>query len=973
MSGRRIQSRRRGRAGGLGGVLVERDAELAAIEQRLAQARNGSGGIVLVEAPAGMGKSRLLTVAGDLARETGMQVAGGQGTRLEQDFPFGLAIQLFEPRWISADGAERERLLQGPARWAGQLLAGSTVPAGPFPGDQGYAVIHGLFRLACSVATAPADNGTAAKPLVMLVDDAQWADQPSLRFLAYLAQRIVDLPIALVIAVREGELSSDRQALAAVGNAVDADVLRPDPLSEDGVGAVVRDRFPDAEPAFWRACARVTDGNPFLLVGLLDQLRVNGAAPNAATGASLADLAPESVLHAVVSRLEAMPFEVTDIARALAILGDGAPVRRVALLAGLEVEAAVQAASTLAELHIFQADAPLSFVHPLVAASVRESMSPLARGQAHRRAAQILSEAGAPEEEIAAHLLMAPPDSDPEALALLRKAARRAVASGATATAVRILERALAEHPANDTYSELLGELGEAELHAGLPEAAERLHDAIEVTEESPRRAQLALSQGEALYDQRRYRESAEVLAQALANPGECDDGLVDELRASYIAASSFVPELRDELEARRAELVAAATEDLGTGQRRAFAHLALLAGMQGEDRTSVADLAEWAWGDGRLLVDDSPHRLSWPLVASALLFVDELERDIEICDAALMASQEADSPAATAMASYCRAWPLYKQGRIVEALAEARAALEARPANWQIHVRTAYGAVAACNIARGELDQAETGLMIVGDAQLRDTIHVPFLLDVRAQLRLAQVRPQEALADALEAGRLCESGLGLDNPGALAWRSTAALAHLAMGEPNEARELATEELERARRGHVTSVVVRDLRILGLIERGRRGIDLLSDAVTIGAGGPPRLEYIHALVDLGAALRRANHRAAARDPLRKGLELSYRGGATALADVARTELAATGARPRRAILTGIESLTPSELRVAELAGNGLTTRQISEALFVTPKTIEFHLRHIYRKLDVGSRTELAAVLTDGSIDRAEAG
>lgn len=901
-----------------------------------------------------------------------MQVAGAQGTRLEQDFPFGLAIQLFEPRWISADAAERERLLQGPARWAGELLAGSTVPMGPFPGDQGYAVIHGLFRLACSLAT-PADDADSARPLVMLVDDAQWADQPSLRFLAYLAQRIVDLPIALVIAVREGELSSDRPALAAVGNAAGDNVLRPDRLSEDGVGAVVRDRFPDAEPAFWRACARVTDGNPFLLIGLLDQLRANGAAPNAATGASLADLAPESVLHAVVARLDAMPSEVRDVARALAILGDGAPVRRVALLAGLEVEAAVQAASTLAELHIFHAEAPLSFVHPLVAASVRESMSPLARGQAHRRAAEMLSDHDAPDEEIAAHLLMAPPDSDPEALALLRTAARRALASGAAETAVRILERALAEHPANDTYSELLGELGEAELQAGLPEAAARLQHAIEVTDEPPRRAQLALSQGEALYDQRRYRESAEVLAGTLADPGECEDRLVDELNAAYIAAASFVPDLRDELEVRRAELVAATTENLGTGQRRAFAHLALLAGMQGEDRASVADLADRAWGDGRLLVDDSPHRLSWPLVSNALLFVDELERDIEICDAALLASQEGDSPAASAMASYCRAWPLYKQGRIVEALAEARAALEARPANWQVHVRTAYGAVAACHIARGELDQADTGLMIVRDAQLQDTVHVPFLLDLRAQLRLAQVRPGDALADALEAGRLCESGLGLNNPGAIAWRSTAAFAHLAMGEPNEARELVTDELERARRGDVTSVVVRDLRILGLIERGRRGIDLLSEAVTIGEGGPPRLEYVHALVDLGAALRRANHRSAARDPLRKGLELSYKGGATALADVARTELAATGARPRRAILTGLDSLTPSELRVAELAGNGLTTRQIAEALFVTPKTIEFHIRHVYRKLDVGSRAELAAVMDDGTVDSAKAG
>src|SRR5207245_4874086 len=135
---------------------------------------------------------------------------------------------------------------------------------------------------------------------------------------------------------------------------------------------------------------------------------------------SLADLAPESVLHAVVARLAAMPSEVREVARGLAILGDGAPVRRVAMLAGLEVEAAVQASSTLAELHIFHAEAPLSFVHPLVAASVRESMSPLARGQAHRRAAEILGDHGAPEEEIAAHLLMAPPDPDPAAPALLR-------------------------------------------------------------------------------------------------------------------------------------------------------------------------------------------------------------------------------------------------------------------------------------------------------------------------------------------------------------------------------------------------------------------------------------------------------------------------------------------------------------------------------------------------------------------------
>jgi DNA-binding CsgD family transcriptional regulator len=926
---------------------------------------------VFIEASAGLGKSRLLTVAGDMAREAGMQVSGAHGTRLEQDFPFGLAIQLFEPRWISTDPAERERLVQGPARWAGELLAGSALTMGPFPGDQGYAVIHGLFRLACNLVGATAE-WTPEKPLVMLVDDAQWADQPSLRFLAYLAQRLVELPIALIMAVREGELPCDRQALAALSKAAVDDVLRPEPLTESGVGSVVRAKFPSAEPAFWQACARVTNGNPFLLVELLDQLRATGASPDAATGASLADLAPESVLHAVVARLEAMPSEVRDVARALAILGDGAPVRRVAGLAGLEVEATVQAASTLAELHIFHAEAPLSFVHPLVAASIRESMSPLARGQAHRRAAEILGDHGAPEEEIAAHLLMAPPDSDPSALTLLRTAARRAMASGAAETAVRILERALAEHPTSEQYSELLGELGEAELQAGLPKAAQRLRDAIEVTDERPRRARLALSQGEALYDQGRYRESADVLAEVLTHPDDCQDGLADELSAAFIASASFVPDLRAQAHDRRQELITSAADNPTAGQRRAFAHLALLASLQGEARPTVTDLAQRAWADGRLLADDNLHRLSWPLAASALLFVDELELGLEICDAAAIATEETDSPAA-ATASYCRAWPLYKQGRIVEALADARAALEARPEQWQIQVRTAYGAVAACHLQRGELEAAETALSIIGDEQLQETIHYPFLLDLRGQLRVAQVRPQEALEDAIEAGRQAETRFGVSNPGAIAWRSTAALAHLAMGEHNDARRLVTEELELARRAHVTSAIIRDLRILGLIERGQRGIDLLSDAVTIGEDGPPRLEYMHALIDLGAALRRANHRMDARDPLRKGLELSYRGGATNLADLARTELAATGARPRRVTLSGVESLTPSELRVGELATNGMTTRQIAEALFVTPKTIEFHLRHIYRKLDVGSRTELAAVLGDRDVGHAEAG
>jgi DNA-binding CsgD family transcriptional regulator len=166
----------------------------------------------------------------------------------------------------------------------------------------------------------------------------------------------------------------------------------------------------------------------------------------------------------------------------------------------------------------------------------------------------------------------------------------------------------------------------------------------------------------------------------------------------------------------------------------------------------------------------------------------------------------------------------------------------------------------------------------------------------------------------------------------------------------------------------VGRVVIRDLRILGLAERGRRGIELLSEAVPAGDEIPTRLEQILALIDLGAALRRANQRAAAREPLRRALDLSHRGGATAIAQRARTALAATGARPRRVMLSGVESLTPSERRIAGLAAQGLTTRGIAEALFITPKTVEFHLRHSYRKLEISGRGELADALGDGDGD-----
>ncbi|MGA9860415.1 MAG: helix-turn-helix transcriptional regulator, partial [Solirubrobacteraceae bacterium] len=229
----------------------------------------------------------------------------------------------------------------------------------------------------------------------------------------------------------------------------------------------------------------------------------------------------------------------------------------------------------------------------------------------------------------------------------------------------------------------------------------------------------------------------------------------------------------------------------------------------------------------------------------------------------------------------------------------------------------------------------------------------------LQAELHLAQHRPEESLADALEAGAAFDQLF----PGAAAtatrWRSSAAAAHLALGRPEAALEVIEPELQQGRELGVTSTAIRALRLKGLALGGEAGITVLREAVALGDGSGPRLEHVRALVDLGAALRRANRRAAAREPLTRGLDLSNRGGASALAAQAHTELIASGARPRRLAFSGIDSLTVSQRRVAELAARGLTTRQIAEALYVTPKTVEFHLRQAYQKLDVSSRAELA--------------
>jgi DNA-binding CsgD family transcriptional regulator len=202
----------------------------------------------------------------------------------------------------------------------------------------------------------------------------------------------------------------------------------------------------------------------------------------------------------------------------------------------------------------------------------------------------------------------------------------------------------------------------------------------------------------------------------------------------------------------------------------------------------------------------------------------------------------------------------------------------------------------------------------------------------------------------------------GLLNPGAFGWRSSAALALAALGDDAKAHALASEEVERARRWGTPRAIGVALRAAGLVEGEEAGLGLLREAVATLERSEARLEHARALTDLGAALRRRGRRSEARDPLSRGLEIARECGADALVHRAHTELWATGARPRTPVRTGLEALTPSERRVAELAAGGLSNPRIAQSLFVTVKTVEGHLRRTYAKLGIASRTELPAAL-----------
>jgi DNA-binding CsgD family transcriptional regulator len=310
------------------------------------------------------------------------------------------------------------------------------------------------------------------------------------------------------------------------------------------------------------------------------------------------------------------------------------------------------------------------------------------------------------------------------------------------------------------------------------------------------------------------------------------------------------------------------------------------------------------------------------------------------------------------ASAACWRAHARLELGDLEGAIADAEVALVPSRYGWPVHSTYGAGALALARLELGEAGGAAEALRRFVEGPNLDPPRLYFTGIVElAAGRAAQARQlfERAGADWVAHGYL-------ETPAMLPWRSAAALAAFRDGDEAGALRLADAELEKARDTRLAHVLGRAQRVRGLVIGGAEGIDMLRAACDALAATDCRLEHLRARVDLGAALRRSGARREAREVLAGARADAEALGCRALADRAAQESRASGARPRRVPISGIQSLTPSERRIAELAATGLTNREIAAELFLTAKTVEWHLGHVFTKLEINRRRELTAAL-----------
>ncbi|MFI0484447.1 AAA family ATPase [Actinomadura sp. 9N215] len=932
----------------------ERDAALGALEDVLRAAVSGTGGTAVVTAPVGCGKTALLhRFAERAAGGASAVVLDAVGSSAERALPLGVVSQLFGGPAAPADArAAVAALLAESASFA--------VPSGRDGGDllhgAGARVIEGLWRTALELA--------ATAPVLIVVDDVQDIDPLSRQCLLYFARRLRRARLALAVGEAAGVTPPwGRRPLSE-------ELLRQShcrqvalgPLSPDGVARYLAGR-PETAAAAPAAATwhEVSGGNPELVRALVaDQpAYAEAAAPRVASAYG----------HAVVGCLHRSGPDVLRAARGLAVLGDEATPGRLGALIGTGAGPAARAVETLTTAGLLRAG---RFRHPTARAAVLADLAAVERADLHLHAAELLNDEGADVEAVAAKLTAAGRAPGPWGVAVLREGAARALASGRSTAAAERLALALRGKVGVRDRAAITARLATAEWRADPAAATRRLTELVVAARSGHVPAAESAMLVRALVWHGRLDEAREVFCGlTLPGPDAAEAGAAIELGFLRGWLRYSCPSLLE------VSCGGGAEADPESGARTAIGPAAVTLAPHLQSAALLDRVLTHGGGEGVVAALEEIVRSSRlddatlePLATAltALLCADRAVLADRLCDVLLVQAETRRAPVWLAALAGLRARIAVRRGDLAAARRYARSALGALPEHslgTTVGVPLAAWVTAATRM--GDHDEAAALLgRPVPEAMFQTWPGLEYL-HARGHLRLVRDRPHAALADFRSCGELMVRW-GIDLPRLLPWRSAVALAHLRMGEPDAARAAVEEELELVGPGR-SRVRGAGLRLLAAAAAPKERPSLLLEAVESLQASGDRLETAYALADLSRAYQTLGDTSRARRIARRAWPLARGCHAEPLC----RELAPMRAGPAPAGPADADAacaLSAAEHRVAALAAQGYTNREIARKLYVSASTVEQHLTRVYRKLDIRRRSHLPESLAVEVIDPA---
>jgi DNA-binding CsgD family transcriptional regulator len=803
----------------------------------------------------------------------------------------------------------------------------------------------------------------ADAPLLIVVDDCQLADRPSLQWLSVLPGRIEHSRVCVLASIGSGERSGAADLLEEFRGASSTE-LRLGPLGDDAVAAVLTEALGERPGAsLLHEAIRSTGGNPLLLMQVIALIEEQGALSLDCSDELLETPMPllAARLHTKIRRVSADALAVCDV---VAILGAAATIDRVSEMSGVDAVTVAGIAESLTGMAILSVSGgTVQFAQPLVRSALMGNLTYSYLRDLHGQAATALAESGAPPPAVAEHVLASGILAAPWVLPVLRAAAVEARTAGDLRSAAAYLRRAQLE-PGDDETPAILIDLGVTEAGFDVSAAVGHLREAVRTATEPGQKS----AARERLW-------SVLALAGSQAGEGDHEAGKASAGEPREPAAKFRIRSV--ELGLHDPDTVAEALASIDTiciadagpdaesepPSARALSLLAQKHAWAGHSREKAVALANRALATPLTRPDSLQAFLR---AAQVIAAAGDPQRAKQICDLAVAATNRWQHNLAQAVARSARSAASRQLGNLQQAWEDAQLSLKfLSKSGADLRGGAAIQIIAAAvdvQVDTGELEQASALLDTAGlSGRINRSINAAALLMARARLRLAQNRTAEAAHDFQICGDLL-TAWGIDNPAGYPWRSGLALAEAGHTAHGPVLELAETEVRLARTWASPGPLGHALRALGTVSEGNAGRAALRESIAVLTDTPWQLELARSLFAYGQALTQNAEPAPARRDLRAAIEAAEHCDAHRLAQQARTAHAAAGGRLRRSAETGPPALTDAERRVAELAAKNMTNSDIATMLYISRRTVEIHLSRTYRKLRIDGRNGLPTAL-----------